>query len=390
MYEEECGPLLLSLPSDLLALVASNLGSKSALRLTCRALRCIVDTYATDLTWCLTGELISGSSSRSSQGETLLSQTCCIGLGASRGLGGAAPLSQGTTPLSLAAVLPALCQHLRVLDCSEATALSSLAGCPSTIQTLYCNDTMVADLGTLAVAGQQAAVAGLPPLSAYTRLQTLNCSWTPVADLGPLTACSRLQALNCSSTRVSDLRPLAACLRLQVLNCRNTQVAYLGPLATCERLQTLICSGTLVADLGPLSSCTGLQTLDCNSTAVADLGPLAACTGLRALNCGNCTLVAELGPLAACSSLQALNCSSTAVADLGPLASCPALRSLDCLGTRVADLAPLVVCPHLLQLWCDRHGLMLEQVMLLWAAAAMLSVRRGYGDDDEATYFELG
>ena len=45
-------------------------------------------------------------------------------------------------------------------------------------------------------------------------LQTLYCYNTKVADLGPLAACKSLRSLDCHKTSVADLGPLAACTGL--------------------------------------------------------------------------------------------------------------------------------------------------------------------------------
>ena len=170
------GPLLLSLPQELLALTASKVKDKGALRLSCQATRLAVDHACTQLVWC-------------------------------GGFGRGAPLSLAAT----------LCPNIRLLDCSTMwRSLVSLVGCPSTLQTLICAGTGVADLG---------------PLAACRGLQTLDCNGTSIADLGPLAACTGLQTLYCGHTQVADLGPLAACTELQNLFCGCTRVSDLGPLA---------------------------------------------------------------------------------------------------------------------------------------------------------------
>ena len=213
-------PDLLSLPPDLLTLSASKVKEKAALRLTCRATRMAVGAACTQLKW---------------WGD------------------------KGAGPVSLTALLPASCPNIKLLNCVRMwESLVDRVGCPSTMQTLICHDTGVADLG---------------PLAACTGLWTLNCDVTPVGDLGRLAACTRLQALNCSNTKVANLGPLTAC---QTLECDFTPVSALGPLAACTGLQTLSRSDTEVADLGPLEACTRLQSLWCVRTQVSDLRPLAA------------------------------------------------------------------------------------------------------------------
>ena len=207
--EIQPGPLL-SLPQELLALTASKVQDKAALRLTCHATLLAVNHVCTQLVWC-------------------------------------AERRRDAVSLSLAAVLPALCPNIKLLDCSRMGRTSvSLVGCPSTVQTLICHG------------------AG-------------------VADLSPLTACTGLQTLRCSGTQVADL----------------------GPQASCLGLQTLYCSSNQVADLVPLAACKGLQFLSCGGTQVADLGPLAACTGLQTLSCDHCVSAAQVQQLqAACSKLE--------------------------------------------------------------------------------------
>ena len=73
-------------------------------------------------------------------------------------------------------------------------------------------------------------------------LQTLDCSYTEVVDLGPLSAFTMLQTLNCSDCeQVTDLGPLSACKRLLNLDCSYCQVAVLSPLAACTALVDLKC-----------------------------------------------------------------------------------------------------------------------------------------------------
>ena len=242
--------LLPSLPRELLALTASKVKDKAALRLTCHATRLAVDRACTQLV----SQLPWG-------GE------------------------QGQAAGPLAAVLPALCPNIKLLDCSRmGKSLFSLVGCPSTVQTLIC--------------------PGAGALAACMGLQTFDCNGTSVAGLGPLTTCTGLQTLSCIGTQVADLVPLAACKGLWTLSCIGTQVADLGPLAACTELQFLSCDDTEVADLGPLAACMGLQTLHCGHTQVSDLSPLTACTGLRWLSCDPVS-VAQIRRLqAACSMLS--------------------------------------------------------------------------------------
>ena len=122
----------------------------------------------------------------------------------------------------------------RLLNCSgqrdKPLRIHSLGGCPPTVRTLICSNTLVSKLGLLA---------------ACTSLQSLDCSNTGVSELGPLATCTLLQTLDCSNTGVSELGPLAACTLLQTLNCSMSMVVELGPrsmhIAAEPQLQLLHC-----------------------------------------------------------------------------------------------------------------------------------------------------
>ena len=91
-------PLLISLPPELLELVVFEVEDRDLLRLTCHALRLVVDALTTQLTW--------------------------------RG-------PPATIPRSLAGVLPVSCPSIHLLICSGLKrSLVSLVGCPSTTQVL--------------------------------------------------------------------------------------------------------------------------------------------------------------------------------------------------------------------------------------------------------------
>ena len=294
-------PLLLSLPPELLALSASKVQEKAALRLTCRATRLAVDVACTQLVWW--GERDRGAPAGESSTTWIqyrLDPVLSVGSFTTRVLHNqciTVPSDGPLSRLSLAAVLPASCPNIKLLDCHNMrrTLLVSLVGCPSTMQTLICPGSGVVDLD---------------PLAACTGLQTLDCGNTLVADLGPLAACTGLKSLRCVGTKVADLGPLAACTGLLTLHCDFTRVSDVGPLAACTGLQGLSCDKTRVSSLGPLASCTGLGDLKCSNTTVSDLATLAACTGLRALYCGK-TRVSDVDPLAACPRLQCLYCDGT-------------------------------------------------------------------------------
>jgi internalin A len=139
-------------------------------------------------------------------------------------------------------------------------------------------------------------IVDLSPLSALTRLQTLDCSNTQIADLSPLSALTELQTLDCSNTEITDLSPLLALTGLQELYCSSTQIADLSPLSILTGLQTLYCSYTPIADLSPISGLTKLQILSCAYTQIADLSPISTLKGLHTLFCSN-TQTADLSPL---------------------------------------------------------------------------------------------
>ena len=104
--------------------------------------------------------------------------------------------------VTLQRALPAAAPSMALthLDCSgrqeKPLGIHSLVGCPPSLRTLICCNTLVAELG---------------PLVACTSLLNFNCSSTAVTELGPLAACTSLLNLDCSATEVAELGPLAAC-----------------------------------------------------------------------------------------------------------------------------------------------------------------------------------
>ena len=243
-------PRLTLLPHYQLLLVVAKVRGKNDLRCTCRCLKQAVDLVTESLTWGLSrGSLPRGA----------------------RLTAAATDLPEGLRGLSLPA--------LRSLTLDGMHRLTSLAGCPPTVQHLRCDELL-----------NLTSLSGVPP-----GLLVLDCSLSGISDLGPLAACGGLRELRfggCGpqfdepmTMAVSDLGPLATCTALVELGCEYSQVASLAPLAACTAIKTLDVSNTAVADLSALAACKVLKTLICSDTQVASLAPLAGCTALEQLEC---------------------------------------------------------------------------------------------------------
>ena len=98
-----------------------------------------------------------------------------------------------------------------------------------------------------------------PWLSSLRDLTCLDISTTLVIDLNSIARCLKLTRLDCSSSRVVGLGPLSACSKLKTLNARACPIRYVDGLSFCPGLTRLDLSGTRAADVTPLRKCFDLR-----------------------------------------------------------------------------------------------------------------------------------
>jgi Leucine-rich repeat (LRR) protein len=161
----------------------------------------------------------------------------------------------------------------------------------------------------------------------------LNISNTGISEVpGPL---PRLQSLDCSSTPIQQLPALPSCFLLEPHDCWQLEQLP-AQLSLC--LKALDCSGCNALQQPPTQLPLGLESLNCTSCSALQQLPAQLPPQLRMLNVSQCTALLELPALpASLSSLDSDGCSSLQRVHELPvlqhltLKGCVALREL-CMG----------------------------------------------------------
>ncbi|KAK7201538.1 hypothetical protein NESM_000217800 [Novymonas esmeraldas] len=313
-------------------------------------------------------ELSSGAVSASSpiagrqlHPATLLSASACL-----------------VSSLSLTAVRP----HLRLIDLSNTTTLTSLDGLEAFVSLEKIVLTRCARLRSLSPLGAApslrdvvASQSGIVELTGLARSRTIvSLSLYGCLRLTDVSACGAIATLHdvfVSESTVTVLDGLRESRSLARLGMRYCDVPLLTALSPVSSLTVLHASGSMLTSVVALQHCASLEVVEVSACAqLFDLGPLGLAPNLRELDAtgsgvrqvtglerscslerlslAQCVHLDDVGPLGLCASLRDLQLSGVPVRQLDGLASAPSLRYLDISFCR--QLASFSVLPSLRKL----------------------------------------
>lgn len=196
----------------------------------------------------------------------------------------------------------------------------------------------------------------LSPLGRLSRLRKLNISGTKVRDLSSIRNLTRLEVLNCSYTPINSLAPLQYATSLRELIAHHTFLQNLDAFQHFKDLRILHLAYTPLLSIANLEGCPKLEELDLSYTRTRDLSPLAKANQLQNLKLTGSPIM-DITPISSLAKLATLYIDHTGLAELGPLANLKALRLLFCEGTEIKDIQALLDLPALSKIYCDMTGI---------------------------------
>jgi hypothetical protein len=118
----------------------------------------------------------------------------------------------------------------------------------------------------------QAGIASMTGIEAWTSLVSMSVAGNSVTDLAPISALPRLLALGLTDNGIVDISALATMVRLELLQLRSNAIVDITPLAGVTGLHMLDLTDNQIAELAPLAANPGLTTGD---TVYVGLNPLS-------------------------------------------------------------------------------------------------------------------
>ena len=125
-----------------------------------------------------------------------------------------------------------------------------------------------------------AAPVDLSPLSALTKLESLQMGGVVIDDLSAVSGMQNLKSLSVfNGAQPLDLSPLTGLTNLSALTLRNNKVTDVSSLSGLSNLIYLDLEGNEITDVSPLAGLTNLKRLFLANNPIDDFSPLA---GVRA------------------------------------------------------------------------------------------------------------
>jgi hypothetical protein len=124
-------------------------------------------------------------------------------------------------------------------------------------------DVMRGDLLTLSfLPANQADIAHLDGVEAWTTLRAAALAGNAITDLTPLSGLCRLEGLGLTDNGLVDISPLAGMSKLAILHLRTNSISDIAALAGLTSLHQLDITDNDISDLSPLVANSGLASGD--------------------------------------------------------------------------------------------------------------------------------
>ena len=199
-------------------------------------------------------------------------------------------------------------------------------------------------------------ISSLAPIKGLTKLETVRLPnalkgtdeelETAIEDLSELTQLTWL-SLEQNKIKNAQLEPISALTRLETLDIDDNLITDLSPISGLTLIETLDIDDNPLIDLSPLSSFQNLRDLDVNPlhNGLSSLPPLRDIREIKVIS-------DDLGPLARLTNIRQIRIPSfsrlyspSRVRDLTPIANLPNLTSFteDSFSNNVRDFRPLAL-----------------------------------------------